>query len=895
MTLQRRLARAMVLALVGLLCFLYFNAWFFRNIDQFVSGSLFLEIDIARTCEHLADRWDEIDDFAAARMSDPVGVEPLISAAQVASFQASIRELDGLMIYPAIRSDFVPVQALAESYLNKFREFERVVAQRGVIARRENRKRQDAGKAVADKVSTILKGYRKMMDDFSETLKNPDFQASMGTTSGVMLKISRIEKDLAIAETEVTGYLNISSGKDARTVGGLDRGGLSERLQKRLQAVIGLLTKSIEEATSPIQIRVFTGIRGKIQDFRRSFLELQDILERPESERMEVDDLAISIRKELSVLHGHGTALAKKEADFFWKKINATSSTLSLQIRENQFASRVFLLLALVFGSSFVIVFPRRIGSPLKKLNESVKHFTLGSDFTTQEPSGTTEVDSLSETFSNTALRLNAQAELIKKILATLKNMGEIYKELYIQNSQDSDSSLEPNSLLNSAINKILTLILENVPKIDFMKVMLKREAPKGSSHEFVFVRVGDPLFSENFQSHPEFPVYCKSVAWERQVRGELKEEIIPFGDGLSSQLFDFAQPYPVDDGPDYYKEIHKFDSVRELSDTAKGSAEKGLRGSFFRDAHLIPNRPLDPGVPLPPDHPIGIVMVYSTDPEVRLSGKDISIIQIMKAQIVSVFENDLFLKESEKKRKQDYQLSLAREIQENLLPRDIPIVPGLLVSRVSKSAADVGGDYYDCFPVGDRRLGVVIADAAGKNVPAAILMTVFKTTLSTMAKETMPASEVMTKANEIILKNITSDRFITAMYAIIDADSGEVELSSAGHNPALVVSGRGTHLTITKRSVPGIPLGISVLKYPSIRFHLNAGDLLSLYTDGVTEARNSERVEFGMSGLKKFLSGPRGPSPATDLLREVEDFAGGMPQFDDITALTIEFRGKSK
>ena len=156
-----------------------------------------------------------------------------------------------------------------------------------------------------------------------------------------------------------------------------------------------------------------------------------------------------------------------------------------------------------------------------------------------------------------------------------------------------------------------------------------------------------------------------------------------------------------------------------------------------------------------------------------------------------------------------------------------------------------------------------------------------------------MSAGEVLSRANRIIAKNITNDRFITAMYAIIDSGTGKVELASAGHNPAFVSSGRGHDLILREKSVKCLPLGIlEDYEYQSITFDLIPGDLLLLYTDGVTEARNTEEEEFGESRLKRFLSRPRGANPAEDLLKEIYDFSRLAMQHDDITAVTIEYDG---
>jgi sigma-B regulation protein RsbU (phosphoserine phosphatase) len=240
-------------------------------------------------------------------------------------------------------------------------------------------------------------------------------------------------------------------------------------------------------------------------------------------------------------------------------------------------------------------------------------------------------------------------------------------------------------------------------------------------------------------------------------------------------------------------------------------------------------------------------------------------------------------------------QLEMAAEIQAGLLPRTIPDIPFLRLSHLNKPAYEVGGDYYDFFqldPDGER-FGVVIADASGKNVPAAILMTVFKTTLATMDLANLSAGKVLTQSNLILKKMGIEDRFITAMYVIFHTSASTIEVACAGHNPGLLVSGRGYERSIAEISADGVPLGIIEMEYDSKTYKIKPNDLLLLYTDGVTEARNEQGDEFGISGLKKFLARPRGKVPAQDLYEDIKAHTQQAHQHDDITAVAVEFLGK--
>ncbi len=895
MSLRRRLALGIGGALAGLLAFLAFTTHSFRQIDFFLNSSLFREIGIARTYERLAASWLEISDLVKANLRDQQRTERLVPDGMLEQFELPLKELEAVMVEPSYRASFAPVQGLAALYLKTLKEFERLVAQRGVLARKEVQRRRGAGQAVVTRVGDLLERYRKMVADFAETLKNPDFQASFGTTSTMLVKISRVEKDLDLAESEVALYLSLRGEGPGTATGTVDREVIAERVQKRLQAVVGFLSRSMEETANPLQLRVFGSIRTRIQEFRHAFADLRDTLENADGEKMEIDDQVLLTTQTLEDLRRRGVILARQEARAFWLKIDQTSLGLLARIRSNQNAGFALLGLAVVLGGWFVTVFPNRIAGPIGRLTRAVREFELGKDLKKElqglETGQMVEVDALATAFSQASERLNAQASLNQRYLETINDLNDIYRDLL---STKAEPASESRTRLEKAINSILGQVSDNIPQIDLVKLMLLREAPAGASGRpgAVLVRFGELQVRPEFEKSEEFLPYCQSVGWSPGPGGALTEECIPLGEGLSGWFFENMDPLSAgSDEKSFHLPSYQIQPISKYPVLAGRELEKGLNGCLLLEKIPKQSAPSLADT-VAAEVYLGALFVYFSRPDTLLSWQDISFIKIMCGQIAAVIETDSLLDESEKKQRLEYQLSLAKEIQDNLLPRVIPSIPGLRVSRVNKSAAEVGGDYYDCFEVGPGRLGVVIADAAGKNVPAAILMTVFKTTLSTMPKESMTASEVLTKANGIILRNITSDRFITAMYAIIDAGTGEVEMACAGHNPALVVSGRGPHLTIQEKHVPGLPLGIAEVKYPSIRFRLERGDLLALYTDGVTEARNPDGEEFGLSGLKKFLAAPRGPSPAEDLLRVVEEFSRTSSQFDDITALTVEFQG---
>jgi sigma-B regulation protein RsbU (phosphoserine phosphatase) len=204
--------------------------------------------------------------------------------------------------------------------------------------------------------------------------------------------------------------------------------------------------------------------------------------------------------------------------------------------------------------------------------------------------------------------------------------------------------------------------------------------------------------------------------------------------------------------------------------------------------------------------------------------------------------------------------------------------------------ARNVGGDFYDCFPLSGSRLGLVVGDVSGKGVPAAIFMAISRSLFRTVAARGETPGECLQEANTLLCQDNRSGLFVTLFYAILDAERGELAYSSAGHNPALLLSAAGG----MQRLEPGpgeTVLGvIEDVRYRTGRASFAPGDALFIYTDGVTEARDGAGNLFGPARLEAVLR--HGAPTAEGLVRAVVDavreFAAGAPQSDDVTALAV-------
>lgn len=244
-----------------------------------------------------------------------------------------------------------------------------------------------------------------------------------------------------------------------------------------------------------------------------------------------------------------------------------------------------------------------------------------------------------------------------------------------------------------------------------------------------------------------------------------------------------------------------------------------------------------------------------------------------------------------------DRELEFARSIQHSAIPTVFPPYPGhseFDIYATMDTAKEVGGDFYDFYFVGENRLGFLIADVSGKGIPAAMFMMTAKTIIKGYAESGKPVDEVFTTANEKLCESNDAGMFVTAWMGVLDTVTGKVEFANAGHNPPLVRHAGGGFEYL--RSKPCFILaGMDGIKYRKNEFTLAPGDEIYLYTDGVTEATDSENNLYGEERLLALLNS-MGDLSGEEICRavkaDIDAFVGDAPQFDDITMLYLKYNG---
>ena len=269
----------------------------------------------------------------------------------------------------------------------------------------------------------------------------------------------------------------------------------------------------------------------------------------------------------------------------------------------------------------------------------------------------------------------------------------------------------------------------------------------------------------------------------------------------------------------------------------------------------------------------------------------DLEFLQTLGNVAIISLENARLFIETLEKQKLEEEMALARDIQARLLPKTMPDLSNILLHGINVPSKQVGGDYFDIINIDSNCLGITIADVSGKGMGAALLMSNLQASLQSLVKENYSLDKLVGRINNVIYQNTDPEKYITFFYGQLDKKTLTFDYVNAGHNPPYLLHKDGT---MDELSTGGIILGMMPdMPYEIGACQLKKGDMLMLYTDGVTETMTLEDEEYEETRLINFLTrtglSKKPEEINNDLILELEQFADGAPQSDDITILTLQ------
>jgi sigma-B regulation protein RsbU (phosphoserine phosphatase) len=249
-----------------------------------------------------------------------------------------------------------------------------------------------------------------------------------------------------------------------------------------------------------------------------------------------------------------------------------------------------------------------------------------------------------------------------------------------------------------------------------------------------------------------------------------------------------------------------------------------------------------------------------------------------------AIYNARRFQKERREREQMSREAGEARAIQQALLPKSSPWIPGFAITGMSIPAGELGGDWYDFITLDERRWGLVLADVSGKGMAAALLMSATRAMLRSLAEAGLSPGEVLAKLNHLLVEDLPAGRFVTMIYGVLDPDKRRLTFANAGHPSPLLVSNHVARFLDTER---GMPLGVGKSDFSEVEVEISPGSRLLFYSDGITEASNGGDEEYGLKRLAGYLARPDGTLET--LLADVRSFADGKALQDDATAILLK------
>ncbi len=293
----------------------------------------------------------------------------------------------------------------------------------------------------------------------------------------------------------------------------------------------------------------------------------------------------------------------------------------------------------------------------------------------------------------------------------------------------------------------------------------------------------------------------------------------------------------------------------------------------------------------------IGVMVLVNRINSSRFALSDLNLAQALAAQAAVPIHYAGLQETLEQKRQIDRDMQIARQIQHSLLPQKLPSHSSVELAAFSHPALDIGGDYYDCIHIDEKRIGLVIADVSGKGIGGALMMAVCRGLLQANAVAEPDPARILGALNQALSTNLADDMFISMLYMVLNLETHQLRYARAGHEAFILL--RKGKLHTERDESAGVAIGLvdqatfsGIIETHSVS--LLPGDLVLAYTDGITEAMNKKGDEWGVAQLLQATES-RIDLSAANLLEAIQadvlKFSGNTPQYDDMTMLAIKIR----
>ncbi len=320
---------------------------------------------------------------------------------------------------------------------------------------------------------------------------------------------------------------------------------------------------------------------------------------------------------------------------------------------------------------------------------------------------------------------------------------------------------------------------------------------------------------------------------------------------------------------------------VAVLSDDAMGDQRFAQAASVFKfQIRSVMCAPL-----VAQDDLIGLIGIYTQRPDIKFTPADLELVTALANQAAFAIANANLHQKLLKRQRQERDLQLARQVQQSFLPDGVPDVDGASFAATYSSAQEVGGDFYDFIRTAPDRIAVVVGDVSGKGVPASLLMARMTSDVRFNALAEADPKTVLTRVNQRLADKPAGDAFVTLLYAEIDLSAKVIRVCNAAHPPPVLHNAAGEVRDLGGEI--GFPIGVVPdYEYEQEEFPLNSGDVIAIFTDGITEAMDAEKQIFGDDRVHETMASapPLVEDALQHMLARLKAHVGDTPQSDDLT-----------
>lgn len=284
----------------------------------------------------------------------------------------------------------------------------------------------------------------------------------------------------------------------------------------------------------------------------------------------------------------------------------------------------------------------------------------------------------------------------------------------------------------------------------------------------------------------------------------------------------------------------------------------------------------------------LGVLDVWSDDPD-GYDDDAASLLAVYGLAVAGTIEGARLYAEVVDKRRLESELSLARQVMQGLLPNSTPTLPGFDIAGAHETSLEVGGDYYEFIALGDGRWGVVIADVVGKGIAAALMVSAIRASIASLVGHELAVRAIMRRANRFFNESVGNGKYVTLFYAVLDVPHRRLLYANAGHVPPVLLREGGS---VELLDEGGVPLGMfESPRYVEGNTVLKAGDLLTLYTDGVVETTDADDIPYGLDRFVATLQRSREQTAdeiCAEVMRDVRRH-GSVARQDDRTLVVFK------